>query len=348
MKRNIVLFVVLILLVVTAWIVKSRSGSSTLSDKPLSDFAISDTSTVNKIIITDQTGQHATLERIPGNGLWKLNGKYFAREDAVNIILMTINRIRIRGNVSDAARDNMMKLLVTSGKKVEIFTGGKEPAKIYYVGVPTPDHTGTMMLLEIPGIGRSEDPFITHIEGFTGFLSTRFFTNETEWRYTGIFNYPELAIRKVKVIHHLQPASSFEVTFDGGNNFQLYSGYDEHTGGFNSMIAKFDTIAVKNLLVQFKKVHVESFLTNLKSEAADSIKKSMPAYSISVENDKGVSTSVDLYLRLSASPEYNEDGTVNPWDVGHFWAKTQDNELALAQTYNFGPLVNPIDAYIGR
>ena len=114
------------------------------------------------------------------------------------------------------------------------------------------------------------------------------------------------------------------------------------------MIAKFDTIAVKNLLVQFKKVHVESFLTNLKPEAADSIKKSIPAYSISVENDKGVATSVDLYLRLAASPEYNEDGTINPWDVGHFWAKTQDNELALAQTYNFGPLVNPLEAYLGR
>lgn len=345
MKRNIILLAILLLLGIVAVVVYRNNDKGSLADKPLSDFAIADTASVNKIVITDHLGNKATLERIQGNKLWRLNNKYFAREDAVDLLLKTFNRIRIRGNVSDSMRDNMMKLLATSSKRVEIFMGSEAPAKIYYVGVPTPDHTGTLMLLEIPGLGRSEEPYITHIEGFTGFLSTRFFTNELEWRYTGVFEYPNLEFDQVDVIHHTTPAESFRVRFDGKNGIEFFTGY-QSSGDFSNKESSIDSMAVRGLLLGLKKVHFESFNTQLKPEQTDSLRNITPSYTIRVRQLNGKIKQVDLYLKPPVKQVLDDNGNVIPYDMDFFWGKMEDGEIGMAQTYNFGPLVYPANVYL--
>lgn len=124
MKKNILLLAILIIIGGIAWYLINNSSSSSLSSKPLADFAIEDTASINKIIITDQFGEIAKVERVPGQKLWRLNDKYPARTDVIDLILATIKRIRIRGNVSEKAEENMMKLIVTNSKRVEIFQGG--------------------------------------------------------------------------------------------------------------------------------------------------------------------------------------------------------------------------------
>ena len=344
MKKNSILLLVLAGLAIAAGVVYFQSHTSTIADEPLTDFAIEDTAKVNKVVITDHLGKVATLERVPGERLWLLNGKLEAREDAVNLMLKTFNRIRIRGNVSDSSRDNMLKLLASSSKRVEIFTGGDEPAKIWYVGIPTPDHTGTVMLLEIPGIGRSEEPYIVHMEGFTGFLSTRFFTNEMEWRYTGIFEYPHLEVSKVRMINHMIPTDSWEVRFSGGNNLELWS--CNAAGAHEKKALRFDTTAVKEQLLLFKKVHVESFNTQLNEIQTDSLRNAQPAYTLEVTDNQGTSTTIDLHLKPSKKPMEDDYGNIIPFDLDYFWAKTQDGEIAMAQSYNFSPLLNPIGKFV--
>jgi hypothetical protein len=344
MKKNLILTLVFVVLAVASAVVYLQSNSSTIADEPLTDFAIEDTAQVNKVIITDHLGKMATLERVPGERLWKLNGKLEAREDAVNLMLKTFNRIRIRGNVSDSSRDNMLKLLASSSKRVEIFTGGDEPAKIWYVGIPTPDHTGTLMLLEIPGIGRSEEPYIVHMEGFTGFLSTRFFTNEMEWRYTGIFEYPHLEVSKVRMINHMIPADSWEVRFGGGNNLELWS--CNAAGASEKKVSRFDTTAVKDQLLLFKKIHVESFNTQLSEQQTDSLRNASPAYTLEVTDNSGKSTTIDLHLKPSKKAIEDDYGNIIPFDLDYFWAKTQDGEIAMAQSFNFSPLLNPIGKFM--
>lgn len=348
MKKNLVLFIVILLLAVAAWYIYSNRSQSTLAGKPLSDFTIEDTSAVTKIVITDHFGKVAKVERIPGSKLWRLNDKYFAREDAVETLLKTFKRIRVRGNVSDGARDNMMKLLATSGKRAEIYMGGDQPAKIYYVGIATQDHTGTIMLLEIPGIGRSDEPYITHMDGFTGFLSTRFFTDEGEWRYTGVYDYPDLAFNTVQILHNLQPEASFEVKYNGGNDIQLYGGYNSTTQKFDTRIEKFDSLAIKDLLIGFRKLHVESFNTFLKPEAVDSLKKVIPAYSIVITDNNGQKKRTEVYLKRASKDEIDDDGNPSEWDMARYWARTPDGEFAVAQTFNFRPQVLPLQAYLTR
>ena len=348
MKKNLILLIALLIVGAVAWFFYQNSGTSSIKDEPLANFAIDDTASVNKIIITDHDGNVAKLERIPGRRLWQLNDQYPAREDAVNLLLETFKRIRIRGNVSDNARENMMKLMVTNSKKVEIYTGGNEPTKIYYVGIPTPDHTGTHMLLEIPGEGRSTEPYITHMEGFSGFLSTRFFTDPYEWRYTGVFNYPELDFHTVSIENNLDPSSSIAVEYRGGNDIRLYENYNQSNNSFGNAIPNFDTLAIKNFLLLFKKMHVESYNTGLLPEKQDSVRNLPPSFRITVINNNNEANTIDLYRRKSNKNYLDEQGNPILWDDGHYWAIVNHGDLALAQTYTFNPVLQPRSIYLKK
>ena len=196
------------------------------------------------------------------------------------------------------------------------------------------------MLLEIPGVGRSEEPYIVHMEGFTGFLSTRFFTNEMEWRYTGIFEYPHLEVSKGRMSNHMIPADSWEVRFSGGNNLELWSCGAQ--GATSTKAISFDTTAVKEQLLLYKKVHVESFNTQLSEQQTDSLQQAQAAYTLEVIDNKGKSTTIDLHLKPTKKAIEDDYGNIIPFDLDYFWAKTQDGEIAMAQSYNFSPLLNPI------
>ena len=152
-------------------------------------FAIDDTARVTRIRIADAQGQVALLERGQHPlGLWTLNGRHLARKDATDLLLKTFKRVSVRQPVQQSAKEGVLRMMASSGKRVDIHLDGADtPAKTWFIGTPTQSHTGTHMLLELPGEGRSDTPYITHMEGFTGFLSTRFFTSEEEWRYTGIY-----------------------------------------------------------------------------------------------------------------------------------------------------------------
>lgn len=348
MKKNLLLLGVLVVLMGAAYWIFTKSKASSIADKPFTAFAIEDTATVTRIFIAEPNGATVTLDRVPGNNTWNVNGKYQAREDAVQLLLKTFARMRVRGNVAEKARDNMIRVLAAGAKKVEVYQGGKEPSKIYYVGPATQDHMGTIMLLELPGEGRSEDPYIVHMEGFTGFLSTRFFADETDWRFTGVFDFPSLDFRDVKMIDHNNQANSFQITYTGGNNIALLSGYNPAGNSFIQSVNKFDSLAVKDYLLLYKKVHVESFKTDLTPQAADSISKVAPAFTLEVTDNTGHTSKVDLIWKRSTKVYMNENGEPSPWDLEYFWARMESGELAMAQSFVFNPLIQPLAALLPK
>lgn len=334
-KKNQTIIIVLALALASgaAWWVYSRNTHSSIADNVFTQFAIEDTSTVNKIFIVEHNGQKVLLERDPKGGLWNLNKKYKARTDAIANLLEVIARIKVRGNVAVTARDNMMKVMASAGQKVEIYTNDPdEPARIYYVGPNTPDHCGTIMLLEIPDEGRSPEPYICHMEGFTGFLNPRFFVDEMEWRFTGIFNYPNLNFKEVNIKY---PQGMFAVKYNGDNQIQLLINQQN--------VAHFDTLLVKDFLRRFKIVHLESYRTFLKPSAADSIAQTSPMAIITVVDKNNKPHPLSLYLKRGKSEVQDESGAWVPWDQDYFWGKDENGNLGLAQRYVFTPiLVDPL------
>jgi len=118
-----------------------------INDKPT--FAIKDTSQVDQIQITEANGNSIVIQRRTTPSTWKLNsGDFDAREDAVDLILETIYRIKIKQEVDESSRDNIINQIAASNKKVDFFKQNAEtPFKTYYVGNSTPDKLGTFMVM---------------------------------------------------------------------------------------------------------------------------------------------------------------------------------------------------------
>ena len=125
-----------------------------------------------------------------------MNGQFKAREDAINLLLKTFKRTTVQGLWFPRV-PNVIRLLAAARQKVEVYVTATSRSK-FGTGTATPSHTGTYM----PPKRRQErrtNRCGAH-GGFTGFLSTRFFTNLEEWRYTGMFD-PLRTLQSVKFTH---------------------------------------------------------------------------------------------------------------------------------------------------
>ena len=304
-------------------------------------FAVEDTASVSKITIQDRNGNVALLERKNNSSDWTINKKYAARKDVIKLLLECFHDIRVRGNVPSKMRDNMLAVMTTSAKEVKIYGQNNELLKTYYVGPNTQDHMGTIMLLETPEDGRSEEPYITHIEGFTGFLNPRFFIDEMEWRSTDIFYYPNNDIAEIEVLHMTDPASSFKLTHFGNNKLK----FERYLNGTLTPFAQLDTAMAFDLLKRMRKVNIETYNTMLKPTAADSIKSITPTFVLRVKNNSGAITSLNLYLKKAKEMTPDATGQMTPFDPEYFWAKTDANEIGLAQFFVFEALLQPAGFY---
>ena len=341
-KKNIILLSLFLLLAGTAiYLYPKLSKKNSTDDNPFMKFSIEDTASVSKVTIQDRNGNVAILERKPESTEWMINKKFNARKDVIKLLLECIHDIRVRGNVPSKMRDNMMSVMASSAKEVKIYGKNNELLKTYFVGPNTQDHLGTIMLLETPEDGRGEDPYITHIEGFTGFLNPRFFIDEMEWRSTDIFYYPNNDISEIEVLHMTDPASSFKLSYLGNNKLK----FERYLNGTLTPFAQLDTARAFDLVKRMRKVNLETYNTLLKPASADSIKNITPTFVLRVKNAAGNITSLNLYLKKAKEMTPDATGQMTPFDPEYFWAKTDANELGLAQFFVFEPLLQPAGFY---
>ncbi len=304
-----------------------------------SDFAIPDTSSVGKIVIADRSGRVIKLNR--GEDRWLLNGKYPAREDAVETLLKTFKNIYIQRPVAREAQEQVNKVMATGVKKVEIYDLDEDLMKIWYVGHATMDKKGTYMLLETPQMGKSSAPFIMDMKGFIGMLNTRFFLDENEWRSTLVLTYPEMNLNEIEVDYPGEPSSSFRVEYRGENDLRLFS-----AGG--NAIAGFDTTTLKDYMLNFKKLAFENYRTGLSEFQVDSVKATSPYQVIRISDKKG-----DHVIKLWPKKVPDEKREVisndsSGIDLERVYAQYNDGELALAQRFVWDKFRAPLEAFVPK
>lgn len=330
MKKYIIrIIIVIVLLVFAIYLYYTRTH--TTIPKELRDFAIEDTSVVTKIFMVNKNNEQVTLER--KDGYWTVNNKYIARKDAIDMLLKTMHRIDVRYPVSKSAHNTCVKNLAVKSTKVEIYQGGKL-VKTYFVGGPTQDQRGTYMLLE-----KSSKPFIMHIPGFSGYLSTRYFINEALWRSPAIFRYKFNEISSVTVENPSAPEKSFKVFNYGDNKFGLQFLLK------NINIPDFDTLAVKRYISYFKRINYDAIVTNIDEHKRDSVLSSQPMYIITVEDTEGEKKCVKTFLRAGGGLLDN-DGTPYEYDVDRMYAFiNNDKDMVIIQYFVFDPLFMEINNF---
>ncbi|MBI2269617.1 MAG: hypothetical protein HYU69_04580 [Bacteroidetes bacterium] len=335
MKRNKVAIVLVVLLgSISFWFIVNNK-KSTLR-KGLRDFALEDTAGVTKLFLADKNNRAITLEK-QRPGLWRLNDKFYARNDAVNMLLETMKQIEVKSPVSKNAQENVIKSLAAGGIKIEAYKGDKL-IKIYYVGSETQDMLGTYMLLADPEtMENSTVPYITYIPGFDGYLTTRYFTNETDWRDRSVFRYTPPEIKSVRVEFPSKPDDGFEINNLPGVKFEVRSLLD------NIPLTAIDTMTVKQYISYFQNIQYE-LIEKLEKSLIDSVSVSTPINIITVTDVKGNKNVVKLFYK-SAAPGAVDHITGKPavYDKDRIFALINNGaDFVTVQYFVFGKLLQPI------
>lgn len=333
MKANKKLILILVLLLAVATYFYFNSNSSTLK-KELSDFAIKDTSAITKIFMADKAGNKVLLERM-GESKWSLNGKYKARQDAINNLLLTMNRVSVKTPVNKAAFETVLKSLASASTKVEIYIGDeKDPSKVYFVGGPNQDHNGTFMLLE-----NSSVPFLTHMEGFNGFLTPRYFTSENDWKDREVFRYKYGEIASIQVEYPQDEESSFVINEVGKDLFTLKK---LKTG---ELITEIDTARLFSFIASFQKINYESAEETKDSTYKAGILRTTPQEIYTVTDKLGNVKTVKTFLKPAHEGATDLEGNPIDFDLDRLYATINDKEFVVIQYFVFDVLKRKVDDF---
>lgn len=252
MKKNLPYFLVFAVLAMVSWYVWQQRGSGTLKVSETA-FGIEDTASVVKIFMADRQGKKLTLSRSVG-GPWKLNQNRVPRPDAVHTLLETLRRWEVKTPVPRPSVQTVFRNLATLGVKVEVYFAD-QTKKVYYVGSGTPDMRGTYAMLE-----GSSLPYVLHLPGWEGYLSTRFFTDEEEMRERVLFRLNPDSLDRLLVEYPNEPTESYSLTLVNGKGLVL-RGYDPVSGQVGPDLQA-NPDAVASLWQGFRFLPVEGFENN--------------------------------------------------------------------------------------
>ncbi|MBL7927180.1 MAG: DUF4340 domain-containing protein [Bacteroidia bacterium] len=338
MKKNKWLLVVFILLAAVAvWLIVNNK--KTTINQQNSDFAIEDTAAITKIFLADKNQNEITLTRTK-SGQWTVNNKATARPDAITLLLSTIKTVEVRSPVGKASYDRIIKYLSSYGVKVEIYVND-ELAKTYYVGGATQDHLGTEMYLE-----GTDEPFITHIPGFNGFLTPRYFTNYYDWVSRSLFNIAATDIKQVKVTDHKDPNGSFIITCDNKNNkYQL-------TDGTGQEVVNANPVKLKGYTTFFEGLNFESVVYEIPAKLNDSILTVGSFCDINITTADNKTQTAKFFRKpvsKRATGGFSSEGVKSPYDLDRMYTLLNGDTLFLITQYNqYNRLFRKVPEFIGE
>ncbi len=300
---------------------KFNKSHNTLNDE-MSHFAVENIDDVDKIMIADKTNQKIILCKTDSG--WTVNSKYNAREDAIENLLQVIQRIRVKHPISKAEHNLQVSLLATKSKKVEIYKKG-ELFKTYYVGGSTQDQMGTYTLME----GASA-PFVTHIPGFTGFLTPRFIVSESLWRENFVVKAPFESLVSVEVINSEDSKRTFKIVKNDNRTYQLFN-------KDGKLMGEPDSVFAKTYFNTFKKVSYEAMVVDMKQEKLDSLRAAKPLHTIRVTTKKGTQDIKTFYVKNDNY--FNDEGEILKYDPDRMYCLFNgDKEVATVQYFTFNKI----------
>lgn len=337
-KSSIIIISILIVLAGSSiYIYKTKNKTSTI-DKEASDFKFKDTASIDKIFLADKDGKQVLVER-KSDG-WMLDGKFHVRPDVIELLLYTIRMVEVKSPVSKLGKTSAIKIMSAKSTKIEIYSKGKK-VKQYFVGHPTQDHTGTFMILTNLETGENyEEPFITHIPGFEGFLSTRYNTDEIDWRDRLLINYRPPQIKQIKMELHEMADSSFVIDLFSMQRFGLKT----KKGNL-----PFDEDRMKQYIAYFQNVNCETVLDK-SDRLVDSLSKSaLPFATLTITDRNNGNTVCEFYHKQPSASKNAEYAVEYKYDPDRLFVKYNNGkDYGIAQFYVFGKILQTYNYFLPR
>lgn len=233
-------------------------------------FALEDVNQIERVFLTDRSGNQALIERVKDMN-WTYTNKvtrkqYRANPSAVYMLLETLRKIRAREPVNKSAMDNAVKSLAAQSTKVEIYDKNKNQMRVYYVGAMANGGTGNLVIME-----DSEQPYIAYIPNFQGTIDTRFITTEVDWRDKAIFrnNVEQLEFVQVEYQAPSQTGQSFKISKNSGkftvepldSSVEKFAQEQVNQDNAATYFEDFDVVAAEKIL--YDKTLRDSIITSM-------------------------------------------------------------------------------------
>lgn len=341
MNKNKKLLIIITVLVILTIVLVYFSGRNGSVEERL-QFTVSDTASVTKIFLADMEGRTVTLKR-GEKGLWFVDDTLLVNRPVIDVFLKTLNMQMVETPSPKSSYKTVMSRLASSAVKVEVYQNApkfkifgipflvdERITKTFYVGDPTMDQYGTIMLTD-----GSDKPYIVYMPGLRGNVASRYSCRVDAWRDHSIFGLTLENLKTVTVEFPDEPQESFK--FENIDNKQLII-TDIQTGQRMPII---DTISLVRFANSFSRIKYESMLNLMTDRDKDSVRQLTPFAIVRVTPNSGRVLSCKCYYLPGdkVGYEYIRDDKWE-YDRDHFMSFINDDkDLALCQFFTFDKIL---------
>ena len=159
------------------------------------------------------------------------------------------------------------------------------------------------------------------MEGFTGYLSTRFFTSEREWRHTGFSISRPLTCRgEVRVLEEDGQSYALSANDAGALTLSDLEG---------NPLPYLDTLGVQEHFLRFKKVHLETYRSRLAPEVEDSLRNASAAFELTAIGKDGRREDIHLHWKPRTGLDRDAEGNLMDHDGEQMYGVTSEGEVVM-------------------
>jgi hypothetical protein len=331
----------MVLLIVLSIIYFTRVNyKDTFASVEFTQFAVEQPQKVlKKIFLADRENNLALLEK-QTDGSWKYTNKtsgktYNASPNAVNNILETIEKVRVRNRVPNPSIKTVLRGIGTIGVKVELYDMNDKKIRTYYVGGPADGGQATFAVVE-----GSEIPYVLNIPGFNGTIDTRFTCKESALRDRAIVRHNSKDLEKLQVEYFAPEQRPFSFSLELGTKTKVKALYAKKELPESSIRKDYVDI----YLSDFNVLSSEMIIYN--KEIRDSIIK-MPAFAKLTYKYKGKTEEKSLTLYPVINPSFDRgDGKQgNRQKLLRYYVDIDEDNFFLTQDIVMQKVLRPYEYF---
>lgn len=311
-KTLLIIFILFDLSIIAAYFLFFRKSGTI--NKTETEFSIKDTSSINKIVITEND-ESVILEKI--ENIWKINNSTNARNENIKTMLNTLFLMELKSPIPDNAQDFITETLLNS-KRVDVYTNN-EIIKSYYIGTQTSEKNANYMMLE-----NSENAYIVQIPSLNADISESFPSDSKVWKGNIIFSYNFDEISEIQLIYNEKPENSFRI-IKSENDFKVFD-YNEN------LIENINSENITKYFSYFSEIKFENYIENTNIEE---LKKNKPFIIVKItDSENNVNLFQGFYIF--------EKGTKN---INKFSGILNENEIVDVKFYDFDLILKTLDYF---
>jgi hypothetical protein len=201
-KRLILLAALTLAAVGVFWLGRERNAL----DIDENIFQFEDFKRIDKITLQQDT---SAIDVSFNGTTWRVNERYDADGNMINVLFATLQQARPRRSVSGARKDSIYNYLSESGVKVSLFEG--ETLRKYFIAGG--NKAKTQAFFADPD---SKDVYVMAIRGYRVYVSGIFEMRESGWRDKVVFDFNWRNFRSLEARYPQSPSENFVVSLDKG------------------------------------------------------------------------------------------------------------------------------------